>query len=92
MAEYAILAALSYRAVRNTFRRRMQAMDQAVSARSVCPPQWKVLLLAFALALTYAILDEWHQSFVPNRQCSLLDIAQDAVGAAAAVAALRKKN
>jgi VanZ family protein len=92
VAEYAILAALSYRAVRNTLRRRTELLDPAIAAPSVCQPQWKAPLLVLAVAVGYAVLDEWHQSFVPNRQFQLLDIALDAAGAAAAVAALRKKN
>jgi hypothetical protein len=34
------------------------------------------------LALAYGLLDEWHQSRVPGRDASLLDVLTDAVGAA----------
>ena len=41
--------------------------------------------LAFALGVLYAISDEVHQSFVPGRLGSPLDVAIDAVGVAAGV-------
>jgi VanZ family protein len=42
--------------------------------------------LAFALGLAYAISDELHQSFVPGRAGSPLDVALDATGVAVGVA------
>ena len=42
--------------------------------------------LAFALGVAYAVSDELHQSFVPGRLGSPLDVALDAVGVAAGVA------
>ena len=41
--------------------------------------------LAFALGLLYATSDELHQSFVPGRMGSPLDVAIDAVGVAAGI-------
>jgi VanZ family protein len=41
--------------------------------------------LAFALGVAYATSDEIHQSFVPGRLGSPLDVAIDAVGVAAGV-------
>jgi VanZ family protein len=38
-------------------------------------------LATLAIAVTYAGLDEWHQSFVPVRQASARDVAIDALGA-----------
>jgi len=38
-------------------------------------------LLTMAIAVAYAMLDEWHQSFVPLRQASPRDVALDALGA-----------
>jgi VanZ like family len=41
--------------------------------------------VAFGLGIAYAISDEIHQSFVPGRLGSPLDVAIDAVGVAAGV-------
>ena len=40
-------------------------------------------LLVVALGALYALGDEWHQSFVPNRDASWLDLAVDTLGALA---------
>jgi hypothetical protein len=37
--------------------------------------------LAIGMALTYALIDEFHQSFVPGRHASLMDIGLDLGGA-----------
>ena len=37
------------------------------------------------VALLYALSDEWHQSLVPNRQASWLDVAADALGSITSV-------
>jgi VanZ family protein len=44
------------------------------------------LLLAWVLCLAYALSDEIHQSFVPNRSSDWRDVAADAVGAVAGLA------
>ena len=38
-------------------------------------------LATLAVAVTYAGLDEWHQSFVPFREARVRDVAIDALGA-----------
>lgn len=38
--------------------------------------------VAWFLAAAYGVSDEWHQSFVPNRDVSALDVGFDALGAA----------
>jgi VanZ family protein len=38
-------------------------------------------ILVICLALAYGISDEWHQSFTPGREVSLLDITFDGIGA-----------
>lgn len=38
------------------------------------------ILLTLALAFTYALSDEFHQSFVPNRTFSMFDIKIDILG------------
>ena len=42
--------------------------------------------LAFTLAALYAVTDEIHQSFVPGRLGSPIDVAIDAAGAAVGIA------
>ncbi len=42
-------------------------------------------LLAWGLAVAYAISDEYHQYFVPGRQADPMDVLFDALGAALAV-------
>src|SRR5690348_4673372 len=36
--------------------------------------------LAISLGIVYAISDEWHQSFVPSRTASAMDVLLDTVG------------
>jgi VanZ family protein len=69
LTEYAVLAWLSYRAVR----------------RSWSPPRgWSTTCAAWALgiAVVYAATDEWHQSFVPSRDATVHDVIIDGAGAA----------
>src|SRR5207247_2387355 len=40
---------------------------------------------AFAISLAWAALDEWHQSFLPSRTSSAMDVALDGAGAALAL-------
>lgn len=70
-AEYAILAALLWYALRST---------PALAGRAAP--------LAFALAVLYAISDEFHQSFVPGRYPDVRDVLVDAAGALVAVSLL----
>ena len=69
--EFAVLAALLLRLFKSTLSRRRAAV-------------WAASAL---VALLYAGVDEMHQSFVPGRQSSLIDIGYDALGAAAGLAA-----
>lgn len=43
--------------------------------------QWR-MVIAFLISVAYGISDEFHQSFVPGRDASLMDVATDAIGAA----------
>ena len=45
--------------------------------------------LAFAVAVLYAVSDEFHQSFVPGRYPDVRDVLVDAAGALAALLVLR---
>jgi len=65
MIEYAILAALWFRTLHAGQRRSFSA-----SAR-----------LALAISVVWAITDELHQSFVPSRDASVLDVIFDSTGA-----------
>ena len=53
---------------------------------------------AVLLAAAYGLSDEWHQSFVPNREASMLDAGFDAMGATfgatawALVGAIRRRG
>jgi len=38
------------------------------------------LAWVIAFAVLYALSDEWHQSFVPGRDASVLDVGVDALG------------
>ena len=73
MAEYAILAALTHRALRQT---------SAAARRALSFPSHFSFLIPMLFPLLFALSDEWHQSFVPGRQCTLADLALDAAGAA----------
>lgn len=44
-------------------------------------PRVQDLVLAFGLTVAYGFLDEWHQSFVPDRSGRLDDVVTDALGA-----------
>ena len=70
LTEYALLAIFLWRAwmLRPVFR----------------PPMswhWREAILPFAICVGYALLDEFHQSFVPSRGASLMDVLIDACGA-----------
>ena len=84
VGEYAILAALTYRALRRGAERELSPSLRALRC--------KAMLLALVLSLGYAFLDEAHQVFVPGRQFALADIALDLAGAVLAIGVLRKKN
>ena len=68
--EYALLALLAARAFRTSLR-------VSLSRR------W--LLVSFALVAVVALLDEYHQSFVPSRTASIYDSLLDMAGGATAL-------
>ena len=48
-------------------------------------PLAAVVLAAWAISVLYGISDEFHQSFVANRDASWFDVGMDAIGAALGV-------
>lgn len=51
------------------------------SKRSVWENKWyKAFAIAWVLAMVYGVTDEFHQSFVPGRESSVLDWVADCVG------------
>ena len=76
LTEFAILAWLWWRALRRPVRRDPR------------PWSWPVAGLALAGVLLYAASDEFHQSFVPNRTASFIDVTIDTSGGALGLLAL----
>lgn len=72
---YAVLAILLWRAFR------------AISAQAG-GWSWRVTRNAWLVVVAYAITDELHQAFVPNRQGSPWDVLIDSIGGAASLFAL----
>jgi VanZ family protein len=72
--EYALLAWLAWRVLREPFR----GDTRPWFARHA----WGAWLIAVA----YAASDEWHQSFVPSRGAAVGDVMIDAAGATAGLA------
>ncbi|HSI81243.1 MAG TPA: VanZ family protein [Solirubrobacterales bacterium] len=52
----------------------------------------RAIAAAAAIALVYAVADEYHQTFVDGRDGSPFDVAIDAAGIALATAALRARS
>jgi VanZ family protein len=72
LAEYAILAALVWRALR---------------CWTAAAQGWRTshALIVMAVVVVYAVTDELHQTFIPNRQGSPIDVAIDTLGGALAL-------
>ena len=59
--------------------------------RTVLPAR-RALVAALAIAVAYGISDEYHQTFVEGRNGSPIDVAIDALGAAAAAVWIRRRT
>ncbi len=69
VSEYAVLALLLWRALRKP------------SRGDTRPWSWSMAALAWLAAAIYAATDEFHQTLVPSRQGSALDVLLDSCGA-----------
>lgn len=49
---------------------------------------WRAVVISVVVAVAYGIVDELHQSTVPGRVCSVVDVVSDAMGALLAAALL----
>lgn len=70
LTEYAVLAILFWRARRKPVKRDPR------------PWSWRLAGAAILFVALYAATDEWHQSFVPNREGCVRDVLIDTTGAA----------
>jgi VanZ family protein len=75
--EYAILGFLAARAFRT-------------SSRPAIRTRW--FLISATLVVVYALMDEYHQSFVPSRTASIFDSLIDMAGGLTALLMVRKKQ
>jgi VanZ family protein len=76
LTEYAVLALLLWRAMRKPVKNDPR------------PWLWREVRVAMLLVILYAASDEFHQSFVPNRDAAVLDVMIDTVGGVAGLLAL----
>lgn len=77
LTEYALLGILAARAFRGSPGERLRA-------------RWFVASLA--LIVVYALIDEYHQSFVPSRTGSIYDSLIDMTGGLAALVIVRRRG
>ena len=77
LTEYAILGFLAARAFRT-------------SARPAISGRW--FLICVTLIVVYALVDEYHQSFVPSRTASIFDSLIDMAGGLTALLIVRKRS
>jgi VanZ family protein len=75
--EYALLSFLAARAFRT-------------SSNSLLHQHW--FLISLVLVVVYALLDEYHQSFVPSRTASVVDSLIDMAGGLTILLVLRRRN
>ncbi len=49
---------------------------------------WQKAIFSFAFSIIYAVSDEIHQYFVPDRVCDIADVAVDSLGALTGIAVM----
>lgn len=76
LSEYAILLCLFCYALTTSFQARKESIFFSSKGYS-----GKIFSIAFSLSFLYALVDEWHQSFVAGRSACLNDVLVDSVGA-----------
>lgn len=89
LAEYAILAALTYRAAIAPAVRGDASLALG-NPRAVQVLDVRLVVAVLALSVGYALSDELHQSFVPGRCFSLADLGVDAAGVALGLGAVAR--
>jgi VanZ family protein len=79
LTEYAVLALLLWRALRNSAARLTRPL--VAPGRSHSGWNWNVARLSLLIVMLYAASDEFHQSFVPSRDAAVHDVLIDTTGA-----------
>jgi VanZ family protein len=64
------------------------ALIGGLLALAAARPSWRSAAVAVAIAAGFGVSDEWHQSYVPGRDASWLDLVADTVGAVAGACAV----
>lgn len=81
--EYAVLGGLLAVCVKD-FAARRAAVAQGAAA-GLAPGFGRFFLPAWGIGALYAVTDEIHQAFVPERACAVMDVGIDAAGVACGV-------
>ena len=86
LTEYAVLALLLWRAIRQTDGKNLRPL--VAPERSGGGWNWREARLALLLVMLFATTDEFHQLFVPERTSLVSDVMIDTVGGTAGLFAL----
>jgi VanZ family protein len=86
LAEYAVLALLLWRAIRQADGKKQDL--PAAPRRSTGGWRWAEAGLALSIVFLYGASDELHQVFIPNRTAQISDVLIDTGGGAAGLLAL----
>lgn len=80
ISEFGILALLSFLAMRFTNKISPKTAYSESRVKIIKSDNEMYIVLSLWLSLFYAVLDEYHQLFVPGRSGSIYDVAFDAIG------------